>query len=78
MHNREISLAQYVITKREALGLSQEDLANKSFITLEQAKTISYALTDKALSNPIKMEGSLRANILKSFLINVMRGKENE
>ena len=68
--NKEISYkdALYVL----------EDLANKSFITLEQATTISYALTDKALSNPIKIEGTLRANILKSFLINVMRGKENE
>ena len=55
-----------------------EDLTKKSFITPQQATTISYALTDKALSNPIKIEGTLRANILKSFLINVMRGKENE
>lgn len=55
-----------------------EDLISKSFINKTQAQTISYALTDKALSNPIKIEGQLRANILKSFLVNIMRGKENE
>ena len=38
----------------------------------------SLVASAPALSNPIKMEGTLRANILKSFLINVMRGKENE
>ena len=55
-----------------------EDLVSKSFLTKEQAQLISFGLTDKALTNPIKMEGILRANILKSFLVNIMRGKENE
>ncbi len=55
-----------------------EDLVSKAFLTSEQATLISYAITDKALSNPFKLEGSLRSNILKSFLINVKRGKDNE
>ena len=55
-----------------------EDLISKSFINKTQAQAISYAITDKALSNPIKIEGQLRANILKNFLVNIMRGNENE
>jgi len=44
MRNNEISLAQYVITKREALGLSQEDLANKSSLTLDEILSIEQGL----------------------------------
>ncbi len=55
-----------------------EDLVGKQFLTHEQAILISYAIDDKALANPFKLEGSLRSNILKSFLINIKRGKDNE
>ncbi|MBQ3213469.1 MAG: CtsR family transcriptional regulator [Clostridia bacterium] len=65
------------ISYKDALYIL-EDLVSKSFINKTQAQAISYGLTDKALSNPIKMEGQLRANILKSFLINVLRGDNNE
>jgi len=65
------------ITYKDALYIL-EDLTKKDFITTSQAKTISYALTDKALCNPIKIEGTLRSNILKSFLINVLKGENNE
>lgn len=65
------------ISYKDALYIL-EDLVGKSFINKTQAQAISYVLTDKALSNPIKIEGQLRANILKSFLINVLRGNNNE
>ena len=65
------------ISYKDALYIL-EDLVGKSFINKTQAQAISYGLTDKALSNPIKIEGQLRANILKSFLINVLRGNNNE
>ena len=55
-----------------------EDLVEKEFIKPEEAKIISYALTDKALSNPIKIDGILRANILKSFLTNILKGEDDE
>lgn len=55
-----------------------EDLVSKKFLTTEQARLITYAIDDKALSNPFKLEGTLRSNILKSFLINIKRGKDNE
>ncbi len=55
-----------------------EDLVSKNFLTSTQARTICYAITDKALSNPIKLEDSLRANILKSVFVNILKEKENE
>lgn len=65
------------ISYKDALYIL-EDLVDKSFINKTQAQAISYALCDKALSNPIKIEGQLRANILKNFLINVLRGDNDE
>lgn len=55
-----------------------EDLMNKKFLTPSQAKTTLYAVSDKALTNPIKLEGKLRANILKNVFINILKEKENE
>lgn len=55
-----------------------EDLMNKKFLTSSQAKTVLYAVSDKALTNPIKLEGKLRANILKNVFINILKEKENE
>ena len=55
-----------------------EDLMNKKFLTSSQAKTTLYAVSDKALTNPIKLEGKLRANILKNVFINILKEKENE
>ena len=65
------------ISYKDALYLL-EDLVSKEFLTTEQANLISYAIDDKALANPFKLEGNLRSNILKSFLINIKRGKDNE
>ncbi len=55
-----------------------EDLKNKKFITVPQANTLLYAITDRALTNPIKLEGKLRANILKNVILNILKEKENE
>lgn len=65
------------ITYRDAVYLL-EDLTTKQFLTPEQAKIIAFAIEDKALANPFKMECQIRSNILKNFLINIKRGKENE
>ena len=40
----DISLGQFVALKREELGLSQEDLANKSSLTIEQIQSIEQGL----------------------------------
>ena len=53
------------------------DLCNKGFISNEQTRALVYAVSDKALANPIKLEGKLRANILKNALINIFKEKEN-
>ena len=55
-----------------------EDLSNKKFLSITQAKAILYAISDKSLTNPIKLESKLRANILKNVLINILKEKESE
>lgn len=55
-----------------------EDLVSKKFLTIDEGKTISYAISDKALNNPFKMEGNLRSSILKNVLINILKEKQNE
>ncbi len=55
-----------------------EDLVNKQFLTLDQAKLVSYTISPKALANPIHLEGSLRSNIMKSIILNNLKEKNNE
>ena len=44
MKKQDISLGQFVALKREELGLSQEDLAFRSSLTLEQVRSIEQGL----------------------------------
>lgn len=53
-----------------------EDLVGKQFLTISQANIISYAISDKALSCPIKVDGILRVGILKNILINILKEKQ--
>lgn len=53
-----------------------EDLESKEVLTSEQAKVLLLAITDKALGSPIKMEGTIRANILKNVLMNIYKEGE--
>lgn len=53
-----------------------EDLVSKGFISSEQSRILLYAVQDKALVNPIKMENRLRANILRNALVNLYRRGE--
>jgi len=63
------------ISYRDALYLL-EDLVSKQFLSISQAKIISYAISDKALSCPVKMDGILRTGILKNVLINILKEKQ--
>ncbi|MGN0798200.1 MAG: CtsR family transcriptional regulator [Christensenellales bacterium] len=54
-----------------------EDLISKHFLSNEQAKILLLATSDKALSSPVKMEGTLRANIIRNVLINIFKEGEN-
>lgn len=44
MKKQDISLGQFVAQKREQMGLSQEELAFKSSLTLEQVQAIEQGL----------------------------------
>ena len=44
MKKLDISLGQYVTLKREELGLSQEELADKSSLTIEQIQSIEQGM----------------------------------
>lgn len=55
-----------------------EDLVKKKFMTLEEAKIVSYAISPKALSNPVHLEGSIRSNIMKNTILKVLKEKKDE
>lgn len=55
-----------------------EDLTQKQFLTIDQAKIISYAISNKSLSNPVNLDGVIRSNILKSVLISILKEKKSE
>lgn len=44
MKKKDISLGQFIAQKREEMGLSQEDLAYKSSLTIEQVQSIEQGL----------------------------------
>ena len=44
MKKKDISLGQFVAQKRESLNLSQEELAHKSSLTLEEVQAIEQGL----------------------------------
>ncbi len=50
-----------------------ENLQSKGYISAEQSQVISYALSPKALSCPIKIEDKMRSNIMKNVLLNILR-----
>lgn len=62
------------ITQSEALQLIEE-MANRELLSQREYVILSSAITDRALSNPLKMENRLRANILKNVLINIVKGE---
>ena len=51
------------------------DLVEKGFLTREQGETISYTISPKAISLPIKYEDELRAKILKNVFANIINVK---
>ena len=55
-----------------------QDLVGKEFLKQDEANLITFAISDKALASPFKIQDSLRANILKNILINIKRERSNE
>ena len=64
----------YPITYKDSLFML-EDLISKGLLTTEQAKVISYSISPKAISLPIKGEDELRAKMLKNIFANIIREK---
>ena len=50
-----------------------ENLVKLNILSESNAKILSYAISSKALSMPIKIENKQRANILKTVLINYLK-----
>ena len=51
------------------------NLIEMDIIDESAGKVLSYALSSKALSMPIKIENKQRANILKNVLMNILKGE---
>lgn len=51
-----------------------DGLLSRGIIDEREHNIIMSAISNKSLSNPLKMENKLRANILKNILINIVKG----
>lgn len=49
------------------------NLCKLNLIDDNEARVISYALSPKALSMPVKIENKQRANILKTIIVNILK-----
>lgn len=61
------------ISYMEAMQLVN-GLIERDLITNNEYSIIVSAISNKALSNPLKMENKLRANILREILVNIIKG----
>lgn len=52
-----------------------DGLLSRGIIDEREHNIIMSAISNKSLSNPLKMENKLRANILKNILINIVKGE---
>jgi len=52
-----------------------DGLLERQLISDREYYIISSAISNKALSNPLKMENKIRANILRQVLVNIIKGE---
>lgn len=52
-----------------------ENLCEKNYINERECELLTKAISTKSLINPINMENSIRANILKQIIIEIMKGE---
>lgn len=50
-----------------------KNMQERNLISTKEAEIIKSATTGKALNNPLNMENSIRANILKQIIISLMK-----
>ena len=58
-------------------NLLLDGLVDRDLISDNEYSIIMSAISNRSLSNPIKMENKLRANILRNILVNIIRGGVN-
>lgn len=63
------------ITQQEALQILQNLQQNK-YLSQDAFNNLSVALSNRSLLNPFKMEDTIRANILKNVIINLIDKKD--
>lgn len=54
------------------------ELSDKEYITEEQEETLTLVISPKALSCPLKIEDSIRSNILKNSLSGIIKERVDE
>lgn len=54
-----------------------ENLITNGLISKNEGETVLVCLSDKALANPFKLENKLRANILRQYVIKLLKGGED-
>lgn len=52
-----------------------EVLQKKKLITENECGIIKTCLSNKSLANPLKLEDKMRANILRSIIVNILKGE---
>ena len=50
-------------------------LLERNLLSEREYNIVSSSISNKALSNPLKIEDRLRANILKNILVNIIKGE---
>ena len=50
-----------------------EVLENRGFVSSGEKEIIKCSISNKALANPLRLENKLRANILRSIVVNILR-----
>lgn len=50
-----------------------EVLENRGFVSSGEKEIIKCSISNKTLANPLRLENKLRANILRSIVVNILR-----
>ncbi|MGI5841740.1 MAG: CtsR family transcriptional regulator [Christensenellales bacterium] len=70
-----LSLITNEISFKESVNILNL-LCDNGLISQNQVESYKVLLTDKALANPFKLEGALRANMLKEIVLNSLKEEQ--
>lgn len=54
-----------------------ENMLERKLLTEKEINLIKCSISSKALNNPINMDNTIRSNILKQIVLELMKGKKN-